>query len=82
MAKISKDRGPTLRPAGYPIGMVPATDDSKASSVESSEAEGADDLARPPLNANKAEWVAYAEALDVDSSGSKKKIIARIDELE
>lgn len=77
MPKITKAKGPSYRPSSYPIGMLPADDDSNASS-ESNEQEGAG-LGRPPLSANKPRWVAYAEALGLDSSGTKDQIIARVD---
>lgn len=39
-------------------------------------------VARPADSASKAEWVAYAEAVGVDSSGTRAQIVARFaDEL-
>lgn len=59
--------------ASYPIGIVtrvPVGDGTEETAPPS----------RPPRSANKARWVDYADALGVDSSGTKDQIIARLED--
>ncbi len=67
MPKITVHGGPTDSAANvsFPVGVLPG-------------AEEVPPPPRPPNKASKAVWVAYAEALGVDSSGSKPAIIARV----
>ncbi len=67
MAKITVHGGSTDSAAtvSYPVGVLPGAGEVPPPP-------------RPPNKAPKAVWVAYAEALGEDSSGSKPTIVARV----
>ncbi len=65
MPKIHRDRPPTN--AGDIIAQVPP----RAPEPEPAEAP-------PPRSALRSVWVAYAESLGVDATGTKAQIIARV----
>jgi hypothetical protein len=69
MPKITKARGATSKYDGS----------NRLAGGSTEAAPGGPSPARPPAKASKAIWVAYADSLGVDSSGSKKEIIGRID---
>ena len=56
--------------ATFPIGILPVVADAGEAPDVSAP--------RPALSALKPEWVAYAETIGVDTSGSKRDIIARV----
>ncbi len=81
MPKIHRDRPPTNR---YdPV--VPETHSVTVTGPIASETELAAEIDRslarremPPRAAGKAEWVAYAEAVGIDASGTKAQIVERV----
>lgn len=80
MPKAHRGRPPTFRPE--PETAIPGqTQDEEAGEVGSLDSAGSDTpppLAKPKAKAPKAEWVAYAESIGVDSSGSKAQIRKRV----
>ena len=68
MPKINL-RGPSNRDADGPV--VPRSEPAPAEP-------DAPSPSRPAQSADKAKWVAFAEAVGVDSSGSKAQIIKRV----
>lgn len=68
-------------PRSWPVGVVdePSVDNTNPTS-DPSPGDVPRDVrsVRPPVKASKAEWVAYAEQLGVDSSGTKRAIQKRI----
>ncbi len=81
MPKIHRDRPPTNR---YdPV--VPETHSVTVTGFVGSEAQLATEIDRsltrrnpPPRSASKAKWVAYAEAVGIDASGTKAQIVERV----
>ncbi len=65
MPKVHRDRPPTNR---Y---------DVPEPSPES-ESEAVVEVSLPPRAAGKAEWVAYAESVGIDASGTKTQIVERV----
>ena len=70
MPKSHRDRPPTNR---YdPV--VPET----SPDPEASQPPAQVDPSLPPRAADKAEWVAYAESVGIDASGTKTQIVERV----
>ena len=66
MPKIHRDRPPTNR---YdPVVPEPSPEPEAPQSPSSP----------PPRAAGKAEWVAYAESVGIDASGTKTQIVERV----
>ena len=66
MPKIHRDRPPTNR---YdPVVSEPSPEPEAPQSPSSP----------PPRAAGKAKWVAYAEAVGIDASGTKTQIVERV----
>ena len=63
MPKIHRDRPPTNR---YDVPEPPPDPDT------------GQPPSLPPRAAGKAEWVAYAEAVGIDASGTKTQIVERV----
>ena len=77
MPKITKARGAT-----YKTGQVPDFAAEQAANAENDGGtEAAVVLERPAKKAHKSAWVAYAEQLGIDTSGSKPAIIKRVEAL-
>lgn len=69
MPKIHRDRPPTNR---FDVTSAPALPQEPAESSASGPPQ------MPARSARKPAWVAYAEAVGADSSGTKAQIIARV----
>lgn len=68
MPKIHRDRSPTNR---YdPVVSEPEP--------EPEALQPPTQIALPPRSADKAEWVAYAESVGIDASGTKAQIVERV----
>ncbi len=81
MPKIHRDRPPTNAAAQE----SPETHGITVSGFVGSEVQLAAEIDRsltrrkvPPRSANKARWVAYAETVGIDASGTKAQIIERV----
>ncbi len=75
MPKIHRDRPPTNR---YDV-VVPEPEPETEPGPEAPQPPTqVDDPSPPPRAAGKAEWVAYAESVGIDASGTKAQIVERV----
>ncbi len=72
MPRIHRDRPPTNR---YDVQVSAPEPEPEA---PQSPPQMVDVPPPPPRAAGKAEWVAYAESIGIDASGTKAQIVARV----
>ena len=75
MPKVHRDRPPTNR---YDQTSQKPSRDTVTESIGSETELVQIDQAPPPRAADKEEWVAYAESVGIDASGTKAQIVERV----